>query len=134
MLQRVLNPKNKRYHRYGGRGIKVCDEWRKFIPFYEWCIKNGLADGLHLDRIDNDGNYCPQNCRFVTPKENANNKLQTGYGGYVRKNKDAGTFIRKSGVNFVAEVVNKNTAWHVGEYPTKEEAILKGNEFLEQLA
>lgn len=74
MIQRCTNPKASNYKRYGGRGIKICDEWRKnFISFYDWAIENDYNKGLSLDRINNDGNYEPSNCRWVTIKQQQNN-------------------------------------------------------------
>lgn len=71
MKQRCCNPRNPRYGRYGGRGIMVCDEWlHSFEKFKEWSISNGYEDGLQIDRIDNDGNYEPNNCRWVTREKN----------------------------------------------------------------
>lgn len=68
--QRCYNPKAKEYKNYGYRGIKVCDEWLKSYPsaFYEWALDNGYKEGLTLDRINNDGNYEPSNCRWTTWK------------------------------------------------------------------
>lgn len=62
---------------YAGRGITVCEEWRHFKPFEAWCLANGWKKGLQIDRIDNNGNYCPENCRFVTPHENMSNRRNT---------------------------------------------------------
>lgn len=75
MLVRCNCPNDARYRYYGGRGISVCDEWSKsFISFYEWSMANGYTDSLSIDRIDNDGNYEPSNCRWATAKQQANNK------------------------------------------------------------
>lgn len=75
MKGRCYNPTDKKYHRYGARGIKICDEWLNDPSvFFEWAIQNGYKNGLSIDRIDNDGNYCPENCRWVDNKTQANNK------------------------------------------------------------
>ena len=69
MKERCNNPHNKRYENYGGKGIKVCDEWKNdFATFRSWAMENGYDDGLTIDRIDTDGNYEPSNCRWVTHK------------------------------------------------------------------
>lgn len=74
---RCYNPKEDCYPRYGGRGIKVCDEWMgKIDPFIEWAYAHGYEEGkdLQIDRIDNNGDYTPDNCRWVTRKENCRNR------------------------------------------------------------
>lgn len=72
---RCCNDKDKRYPRYGGRGIQVCEEWKNdFQAFYDWAMANGYKDHLTIDRIDNDGNYEPGNCRWVTNKTQSNNR------------------------------------------------------------
>jgi hypothetical protein len=73
MKSRCENQKRGNYGRYGGRGIEVCDEWHIAENFVKWAIKNGYRRGLQLDRINNDGNYNPDNCRWVTPKQNSRN-------------------------------------------------------------
>lgn len=72
---RCLNPKNKTFSYYGGRGITICQEWlRDFGTFYDWAINNGYKEGLSIDRIDVNGNYEPSNCRWITMKEQCNNR------------------------------------------------------------
>lgn len=71
MIARTENKKGIGYHRYGGRGISVCREWRNdFMSFYDWAINNGWDEGLTIDRIDVNGNYEPSNCQWITMKEN----------------------------------------------------------------
>lgn len=77
MIQRCTNPNNSFYPRYGGRGITVCPEWKSRRAFREWALKNGYEENLTIDRIDNDKGYSPDNCRWVTMKENCNNRQST---------------------------------------------------------
>jgi hypothetical protein len=74
MLSRVLLKEHRSWKRYGGRGISVHPEWLDFVAFAKWATENGYSDRLQIDREDNDGNYEPSNCRFVTPKVNCKNK------------------------------------------------------------
>lgn len=77
MKSRCQKPSHKQFYRYGGRGISVSDTWKDFIAFYGWAIASGWRLGLQIDRRNNDGNYCPENCRFVTQTENLGNRKPT---------------------------------------------------------
>lgn len=73
MINRCVNPNKSSYKYYGDRGISFCAEWKEFINFYNWAIQNGYNENLTLDRINPDKDYSPENCRWVTLKEQANN-------------------------------------------------------------
>lgn len=75
MKSRCYDKKAKNYDYYGGRGITVCEKWLcDFVSFYQWALKNGYRKDLSIDRINVDGNYCPENCRWITKKEQSNNR------------------------------------------------------------
>ena len=74
ILNRCENKNFKSYKDYGGRGICVCEEWHDAKVFFDWAYSSGYKDGLEIDRIDTDGNYCASNCRWIERQENANNK------------------------------------------------------------
>ena len=77
MLSRVRNENRKDYSSYGGRGIEVTSEWVRYEIFRDWAMENGYKEDLQIDRINNDGGYSPDNCRFVTHKENMGNTRRT---------------------------------------------------------
>lgn len=105
------------FHRYGGRGIKVCSEWYKFDPFKQWAETNGFSSELVLDRADNDGDYTPENCRWATKSESMYNR--------EFDSDTPGVYSHPSG--WVAKAGHK----HVGYFDTKEEAVEARAKYLE---
>lgn len=77
MFRRCYNKNNKSFSQYGGREIIICNEWKDFKIFYEWAINNGYKEGLSIERIDVNGNYCPSNCTWISIKEQAKNRQNT---------------------------------------------------------
>lgn len=73
MHERCENPHRKDWRYYGGKGVKVCDEWSEFTAFAEWATRNGYSDNLTIDRVDVNGGYNPDNCRWVSWEKQMNN-------------------------------------------------------------
>lgn len=82
MRQRCLNPNNKRYINYGGRGVTICKDWDNYAVFRDWALNNGYEDGLTIERINVDGNYEPLNCTWITnAKQQTNTTRSVKYLG-----------------------------------------------------
>lgn len=124
--QRCLNLRCRAYHNYGGRGITVCDEWLEFEPFLAWALAAGWKKGLEIDRIDNDGNYSPENCRFVTRVVNGNNRRTNVH---ITANGATHTIAEWSSITGIAHVtISQWIREHGFEYAASriEEAIRDG--------
>lgn len=87
MIAKCENPKSAKYYMYGARGIEVCKEWHDYLLFREWALANGYNEGLSIDRIDNNGNYEPANCRWTTMKVQSLNKRSTIFITYKGETK-----------------------------------------------
>lgn len=79
MIERCRNKNHSKYNSYGGRGIKVCKEWKEFANFYKWAIANKYEEGLTLERIDVNGNYEPQNCKWIPRRMQYYNQRRTTF-------------------------------------------------------
>jgi len=119
MKSRCLNKNNPTYTYYGDRNIKICSKWldveNGFINFYNWAIDNGYHEGLSLDRIDNNGNYSPENCRFVTKKEQSRNTRNNVYLTFNGK-----TQLKSDWCNEL-NIVNKTLDYRLNKYNIKTE-------------
>ena len=100
------------YNRYGARGICVCDEWRdNFDAFLEWAIQNGYKDDLTIERIDNNGNYTPQNCKWATYKEQNNNRSNNRIVVYQGKKYTATELSVRIGLSVPALLWRLDNGW-----------------------
>lgn len=100
---RCLNPKNTAYKNYGGRGIKICDEWlgeEGPENFINWALSNGYDDTLTIERKDVDGNYCPENCCWIPLGEQALNTRNNVYLEYNGESKPISQWAKEYGINY----------------------------------
>lgn len=99
--KRCFDTTDKGYERYGSRGITMCDEWKNdFISFYKWAMAHGYREDLTLDRINNDGNYEPNNCRWTTRKEQARNTSKNKLLNYKGETHCASYWAEKLKINY----------------------------------
>ena len=115
MKRRCYNPEEKIYKDYGGRGIKVCDEWMDkkegHSNFQKWAVENGWEEGRSIDRIDVNGNYEPNNCRWATPEEQANNRRNNNYVTINGVTKTTSEWARQIGISQNAFTGRINSGW-----------------------
>lgn len=124
MRYRCLDPKDTNYYNYGGRGITVSKDWLIYENFRDWCLSNNWEQGLEIDRIDVNGNYCPENCRLATRQQNNYNKRP-------RKNNKRtsifkGVYLSKG--RWVARINKEGKAYHIGTFDTEIDAAISYNQ------
>ena len=102
------------YKDYGGRGIEICDEWKNnFQSFKTWAIENGYKEGLSIERINNDGNYEPSNCKWATAKEQANNRRSNRKIYYDGKLYNVTALAEKLHINSNTLFTRLNRGWDI---------------------
>ena len=129
LKDRVFNLKSKDYYNYGGRGITICEEWKNdFVPFYNWAIENGYEEnkGLSIDRIDNDGNYEPHNCRWTTQTmQSRNQRMQkNNTSGYK------GVYFKKDNNKYQAQIKVNKKIIYLGSYLNVIEGAIAYNNYI----
>ena len=127
MKNRVFNVKNTKYRDYGARGITICDDWKSDVKsFYDWAMSNGYLDGLSLDRIDNSGNYCPENCRWTTQTIQCRNQriYKNNTSGY------RGVCFKKDNNKYIVRISIDKKNIYLGLYPTPEEGAIAYNNYI----
>ena len=106
MKSRCYNQNNPRYKHYAGRGITICDEWKNdFMSFYKWAMANGYSDNLSIDRINNNGNYEPSNCRWTDKVTQANNTTRNHYLIYKNRKLTMTQWSRKA-INEARKIID----------------------------
>lgn len=114
MKTRCTNSNNAKYERYGGRGISICNEWiYNFDNFKNWAYKTGYNDSLTLDRIDYDGNYCPENRRWATQKMQQNNRSSNAILQYNNKRKTVAEWANVFNIKYQTLLSRLRRGWEV---------------------
>lgn len=126
MFRRCDNPMDKSYPYYGGKGISVCEEWRDSSAFTQWALQNGYQASLTIDRIDPNGDYCPENCRWISREENSRYKSKTHritVEGTTKCGKEWARFLMV-GENYINRYLRKNGMDKTVEYIKQRQSIL----------
>lgn len=128
MKSRCFNSNDTAYEYYGGRGISICDEWADdCVSFINWALKNGYKKGVEIDRIDNDKNYTPKNCRFVTRRKNILNARQ------IKSNNTSGyrgVSFDKSSSKWATSIMVDKKNKYIGKFKNIKDAIIARNQFI----
>lgn len=115
------SPTHQDYHHYGARGITVCDEWaNNFKSFYTWAMEHGWKSGLEIDRVDTNGNYCPENCRFTDRSGQMRNTRRTRMLTYNGKTQSVAAWAEETGIRSGTIYTRLNAGWSVEKTLTTE--------------
>lgn len=123
MRQRTGNPNHKEYKNYGGRGIYVCDEWNDYENFKTWALENGYKDNLSIDRIDVNGNYCPENCRWADFETQQNNKRYNRFISHNGKTQTITQWSKETGISRNTLDSRLKSGWSIKDALTKDKCI-----------
>jgi hypothetical protein len=132
MIHRCYNKKSSSYPRYGGRGIKVCDKWQKDFLNFKSDMKGRKNIKLSLDRKDNSKNYCPHNCRWATPKQQASNRHVPKTLPNYRLPKTGVRFVKFSGKKFIVQAKINYKMVYFGTFKTLKEAAKASKKVLKR--
>lgn len=114
--QRCLNPNNPRYQHYGGKGVKIHQDWiDDFMAFKKWAMENGYKDHLTIDRIDVNGDYNPSNCRWISNKKQQNNRTNNRLITFRGETKTLKEWSEKTGLKYQTLQKRLNKGWTVEE-------------------
>lgn len=135
MRMRCNNPNFHQSKDYGDRGIKVCEEWSDYLNFKKWALCNGYSEKLSIDRIDNNGDYSPQNCRWATSEQQSNNQRSNVLLTYKGETKTAAQWAKEIGITKSSMYHRLHRGWTVEEIITipmgqkRTKSLRKENEY-----
>jgi hypothetical protein len=115
MIRRCGDTKNTRYADYGGRGIKVCDQWLVYLPFKEWALANSYNDSLTIERIDNEGMYEPNNCKWILFDLQGANKRNSRLLSFSGKTQHAAAWAKEYGIPYKTFHRRLQLGWGIEE-------------------
>lgn len=120
MQRRCKDPNRNRASSYAKKGITVCKDWEDFTVFEEWAYSHGYRDDLSIDRIDNDGNYCPENCRWVSQRAQANNRSSNRYLEFRGEKKTLLEWAEETGIPRSVITARLSIGWDTERALTQE--------------
>lgn len=121
MKERCFSKNHKSYRNYGGRGITVCEEWKdSYDSFKDWALSNGYKEKLTLDRVDNNGNYSPENCRWTTYSEQNRNTRTTVKITVDGETKSLSDWCEINGINYNTAHTRIARGWNPAEAVSKK--------------